>query len=193
LSSEDHASGDQELLRSIREKDQDAFRTLVERYREKVFRICLSFVKDPEEAEELTQDVFFRVYKSAGGFRGESLVSTWIHRIAVNQSLNRLRKRGSRKWLLFLGGGELLDQRFGTGESPEALVERRERREALQKALDRLPAGQRIAFTLHNVEAVSYEEIARIMDCSVSAVESKIHRAKLNLQKHLIRLYKKRS
>jgi RNA polymerase sigma-70 factor (ECF subfamily) len=78
-------------------------------------------------------------------------------------------------------------------ERPDDLLERQERREILRNALRRLPENQQIAFTLHNVEGISYEEIAGIMDCSVAAVESRIHRAKLNLQKYLVHFIKKRT
>jgi RNA polymerase sigma-70 factor (ECF subfamily) len=78
-------------------------------------------------------------------------------------------------------------------ERPDSLLEQRERRAILRKALRRLPENQQIAFTLHNVEGMSYEEIAGIMSCSLSAVESRIHRAKLNLQKYLVHFIKKRT
>ena len=186
---------DIELLRASARKDHEAFRRLVERHRERVHRICLGFVKDPDEAEDLAQDVFFQVYRKAGGFRGASAVSTWIYRIAVNHSLNRLRKRRGQVWLQFFSGAEHASHRLedvpSRSDSPEALAEKRERIEILQKALGRLPEPQRVAFTLHKVRGMSYEEVARIMDSSLSAVESRIHRAKLNLQKHLVDFFKK--
>jgi RNA polymerase sigma-70 factor (ECF subfamily) len=191
-SREDRVAEDEELLRAAYRRDEDAFRKLVEKHKDKVFRICLGFVRNPEEAEDLTQDVFFQVYKNAGRFRGQSAVSTWIYRITVNHSINRLRKRRAREWLRFLGGTESLDRRPSSGASPEVLLERRETLELIRKALDGLPANQRIAFTLHKVQAISYEEIAGIMDCSVSAVEARIHRAKSNLKKRLVTLIEKR-
>jgi RNA polymerase sigma factor (sigma-70 family) len=191
----DSSIEDIELLRASARRDHEAFRRLVEKHRDRVFRICLGFVKDPDEAEDLTQDVFFQIYRNAGRFRGASAVSTWIHRIAVNHSLNRLRKRRGREWLPSPGGtnrtSRPLEDVPSRSESPEEIAEKRERIELLQKALGRLPEPQRAAFTLHKVRGMSYEEVARIMDCSVSAVESRIHRAKLNLQKHLVRLFKK--
>jgi RNA polymerase sigma-70 factor (ECF subfamily) len=186
---------DTELLQATARGDHEAFRALVERHRERVRHICLGFVKDPAEAEDLAQDVFFQIYKNAGRFRGASAVSTWIYRIAVNHALNRLRKRGAQKWLQFFSEDDRpsshLENVPSRGESPEELAEKRERIELLQKALGRLPESQRVAFTLHKVRGISYEEVARVMDCSVSAVESRIHRAKLNLQKYLVDLFKK--
>jgi RNA polymerase sigma-70 factor (ECF subfamily) len=187
---------DIELLRATARKDHEAFRRLVEKHRERVYRICLGFVKNLDEAEDLTQDVFFQTYRNAGRFRGASAVSTWIYRIAVNHSLNRLRKRRAQGWLQFFSEAEHPSRRLedvpSRSDSPEVLAERRERIEWLQKALERLPDPQRIAFTLHKVRGLSYEEIARIMNCSVSAVESRIHRAKSNLNKYLVNLHKKK-
>ena len=89
---------DQELLRRAGEKDHEAFRQLVEKHQGKVFRVCLGFLKNPQDAEELAQDVFFSVYKNARRFRGDAEVSTWIYRIAVNLCLNAIRDRDRLSW-----------------------------------------------------------------------------------------------
>jgi RNA polymerase sigma-70 factor (ECF subfamily) len=188
---------DIELLRASARGDHESFRRLVERHRVRVQRICLGFVKNPEEAEDLTQDVFFQIYRSSGGFRGDSAVSTWIYRIAVNHSLNRLRKRRRQAWFQFFSESDASAHRLedvpSRSDSPEVLAQKQERIAMLQKALGRLPESQRVAFTLHKVRGMSYEEVARIMDASLSAVESRIHRAKLNLQKYLVDLFEKDS
>ena len=186
---------DRELLQRAGEKDHEAFRQLVEKHQEKVFRVCLGFLKNPQDAEDLTQEVFFRIYKNARRFRGDSKVSTWIYRIAVNLCINRLRKESRLRRLISFGalsGPGELERIPGDAGSPESLLERRERQEILNRALGRLPSNQRIAFTLHRIEGLSHEEIAGIMKCSHSAVESRIHRAKLNLQKHLVGLVRKK-
>jgi RNA polymerase sigma-70 factor (ECF subfamily) len=180
---------DQELLDRVGEKDHEAFRQLVEKHQEKVFRLCLGFLKNPQDAEDLAQDVFLSVYKNARRFRGDARVSTWMYRIAVNLCINRLRKESRLKRLISFGilsGSPELERIPGDADTPESLLEKRERREVLNRALERLPSNQRIAFTLHRIEGLSHEEVAEIMECSVSAVESRIHRAKLNLQKHLV-------
>ena len=187
---------DGELLRKASEGDQEAFRRLVEKHREAVFRVCLGFTHDPSEAEDLAQDVFLQVYKNAGRFRGGSKVSTWVYRIAVNRSLNYIRKKRTQAWLQALGWASGEEDPFerlpAENDAPDALLERKERRRILRDALHRLPEKQRIAFTLHNVEGISYEDIASVMGCSLSAVESRLHRAKLNLQKYLVRFVKRR-
>ncbi len=186
---------DRKLLRESAAGNHEAFRLLVERYQRSIFRICLGFVRDPQEAEDLTQDVFLLVYKNAGRFREKSRVSTWIYRIAVNRSMNRLRYRRAREWLRFYGistdDPNPVSQIADAREDPDASLERRERQELVRRALQRLPASQRAALILHSVEGISHEEIACIAGCSVSAIESRIHRARFTLKGHLVQLAKK--
>jgi RNA polymerase sigma-70 factor (ECF subfamily) len=188
------ADDERELLHRAGGGDHEAFRQLVDRHQERVFRVCLGFIHDPEDAEDLTQDVFLEVYKSARRFRGASTLGTWIYRIAVNRSLNRLRDRRTRRWrrLGWARGDEVpLEQVPSPQETPEVLLDRKERWEILRAALGRLPQAQRVAFTLHNVEGMSYADIAAVMGCSVSAVESRIHRAKRSLRGLLVRYAKR--
>ena len=186
---------DRELLQASAAGNHEAFRLLVEKYQRNVFQICLGFVREPHDAEDLTQDVFFQIYKNAGRFQGKSRVSTWIYRIAANRSMNRLRYRRAREWLQFYGGASTSDnpvsQVADRCENPDTLLERRQRQELVRKALQRLPSSQRVALILHSVEGIPHEEIACIAGCSVSAVESRIHRARLSLREHLVHVAKK--
>jgi len=182
---------DRELLRASGTGDHEAFRQLVEEYQRKVFQICLGFLREFRDAEDLTQEVFFQIYKNSGQFQGKSKISTWIYRIAANRSMNRLRHRRVRAWLQYDGGASCSPDPASQGENPDALLERRERQEIVRRALQRLPASQRLAFILHSVEGISHGEIARIAGCSISAVEARIHRARLNLRKHLVHLAQK--
>ena len=195
-SPEDSSTQDLELLRATASGDQEAFRQFVEAHQNKVLRLCFGFVRDLEEAEDVAQEIFFKVYVSAGSFRGRSTVSTWLYRIAVNCCLNHLRKLKSRAWLPWasqpVDRPDTLEQLPSTHEPADVLLERNERQTMLREALNRIPANQRVAFTLYGVEGFSYEEIARIMDCSLSAVESRIHRAKLNLKKYIERTIRAR-
>lgn len=187
------SSRDLDLLRATANGDQEAFRLFVNAYQNMVLRICYGFLRDHEEAEDVAQEVFFKVYTGAAGFRGGSMVSTWLYRIAVNCSLNHLRKLKSRAWLPWArqsaDEGEL-NRIAATLESADARLERQERLRFFREALNRLPVNQKTAFALHGIEGFSYEEIARIMGCSLSAVESRIHRAKLNLKRYLARTLK---
>ena len=119
-------------------------------------------------------------------------MTTWIHRIAVNRSLNYLRRQRILRWFsLSDKSWENKEIEGRCDELPDVAVERRELEALLAKVMNRLPKNQRVAFTLHNVEGLSYKDIARIMDCSVSAVESRIHRAKLHLQHDLVKIFPK--
>jgi len=185
----------EKLIKKIKQGSQESFRELVDAYKEMVFRICYGFVKSKEDAEDITQDVFFAIYKNIKGFKIESKISTWIYRIAVNLSLNHIRRRKfsrifSRISLREENDSEMAEIPASRDFSADFKVITDEKKKIINKALNRLPSNQRTAFTLCNIEGFTYEEIAEIMGCSTSAVESRIHRAKINLQKSLINYLK---
>lgn len=186
---------DRELLLASAAGDHEAFRRLVEKYQQRVFRICLGFVHDVQEAEDLAQGVFLGIYQNAGRFRGHSSASTWIFRIAANRSLNQLRYRRARKWLQACFGlstdSAAVRALPDPEENPGERLERSERQRLVRKALARLPRSQCLALVLHKVERLPQEEIAAILGCSASAVESKIHRAKAGFRRELLKLLKK--
>lgn len=182
---------DEELLRRIAAKDLGAFKILVDRFQSRVIGLCSRLLSHPQNAEDVAQDVFFQVYKSAGAFRGECLASTWIYRIAVNRCRNF--NRDNRK---FVRWGELcrgLNDGDGSGpgfaapdgDDPASAWSVNETRELIRKAVASLPEKQKTMLILHRFEGRSYQEIAAIMGVSVASVESGLHRAKLNLQKKL--------
>lgn len=182
---------DAELVNSLMSKDESAFRALVEQYQNMVFKACYNILNNYEDAEDVAQEVFVEAYLSISGFRGESRLSTWLYRISVNKAKNLLRKN---KWQLLMQRlerflpGEKSDNKdvedFSAFESMNRM-ERTEDQKILFKAIESLPENQRIAFSLNKFNDLSYQEIAEAMQTSLSAVESLIHRAKLNLQKKL--------
>jgi RNA polymerase sigma-70 factor (ECF subfamily) len=185
---------ERELIQRIVAKDDAAFRTLVELYQSSVLNACYGILSDRQDAEDVAQDVFVMVYRKAGSFRGESGLSTWLYRIAVNLSLNRLRKR---KWDRLFGVLTLSEAELGDTtdtmeapeqERPDRQLETSERSRILNDVLSTLPGKQRVAIILHKIEGLSHQEIAEILQISLSSVESLIHRAKRNLQKKLIPL-----
>jgi RNA polymerase sigma-70 factor (ECF subfamily) len=187
---------DKELIRRLIDGDQEAFRSLVDNYQDLVFNTCYNLIRNTEDAEDVAQDVFIEIYESIHQFRSESKLSTWLYRIAINKSLNHIRKY---KWKSRVSSIE----NFFAGEknvkleiedphahnSPES-IDYSERAKVLQNAINNLPENQRIAFTLCKYDELSYQEITEIMNLSLSSVESLIHRAKLNLQKKLVNYYK---
>jgi RNA polymerase sigma factor (sigma-70 family) len=161
-----------------------------------VYNTVLGVVQQPEEAEDVTQEVFIQVFESIGQFKGDSKLSTWLYRIAVTKSLDHLRKKKRKKRFAFL------QSLFGVNEEevrqdpdfhhPGVALENKEKAAVLFKAIDKLPENQKAAFTLHKLEGLSYQEVAEVLETSVSSVESLMHRAKGNLRKLLEDYYQKR-
>jgi len=181
------------LVEELKNGVEGAFRQLVSDYQDKVFNTCISFVKNSDDADDLTQEVFIEVYNSIHKFRKDSKLSTWIYRITVNKSLEYIRKMKRKKrfgvfhWI----SNEESESEFQVPDfdHPGVLAENKEKAKILFSAIEELPEKQRIAFTLHKLEDLSYEQIAEIMQKSLSSVESLMHRAKNNLKKELYDYY----
>ena len=185
---------DKELLDRIRNKDHDAFKHLVDNYNSLVLNTCNSFLHNFEDAQDISQEVFIEVYKSIEKFRGESKISTWLYRISVNKSLNHIRK--NKRNSIFQSIESIvwsqknnIDNLSEIDES-ENDSETNKRSKILYKAINSLPQNQRIAFTLSKLESMKYKKISEVMNVSISSVESLMFRAKKNLQKKLINIYK---
>jgi RNA polymerase sigma factor, sigma-70 family len=185
---------DEELIDLLAQKDESAFRVLVERYEQKVYNTVIGFLRSDDFADDVAQEVFIAVYQSIGSFRRDAALSTWIYRIAVTKSLEFLRKQKRKKrWGLFYSlfddDGQL---RYDAGNNhhPGVALEDKETAQALFAAIDKLPDQQRTAFTLLKVEGMSYDEVAQVMSATVSSVESLIQRAQGNLRKYLADYYK---
>ncbi len=188
---------DREFIKEIRKGNQKAFKLFVEKYQLSVTKVCTGFLHNKEDAEDVTQEVFIEVYRSIHKFRGESKLSTWLHRIAVNKSLNHLRKNKIKKHtdniesLLTAGRSQINTLEDANNTHPEKNYEECEKARILHQAVNSLSTNQRISFVLNKYEDLSYKEIAEIMNTTTAAVESLIHRAKINLQKKLYNYYKK--
>ena len=183
---------DKELIRKIAAKDHGAFKELVDRYQSLVANTCCNLLGNRHDAEDVAQEVFLQVYKSAKKFRLEAKLSTWLYRIAVNRSLNFIRDNKRSRWLKSLTSlleddrKQVRDIPASDSDRPDVALEEKERNSAIQKTINSLPPKQRAAFVLHKYEGLSYHKIAEIMHRSLSSVESLIHRAKSNLQEELI-------
>jgi RNA polymerase sigma-70 factor (ECF subfamily) len=178
------------------DKQEDVFGRIVHDYQEKIINTCYRFVHQQQDAEDVAQEVFIEVYRSLDAFQGKAALSTWIYRIAVTKSLDYLRKKGRKKRFghlrRFLGFEDDRGEQTFEPQDPSTSVDRLEQQERaaiLQQAVAALPENQRVAITLNKYEALSYAEVARVMDTTVSSVESLIHRAKKNLHKRLARYY----
>jgi RNA polymerase sigma-70 factor, ECF subfamily len=189
---------DKEIICSILEGSKENYRLLVEQNQDFVFRTCMGYVHNKEDADDLTQDVFLKAYQALPGFRYESSFSTWLIRIAINASLNKLRKgRGSlySKALTHLSlsnNNSLTLNALSPEANPEEIIISEEQRKMIADSLDRLPDNQRTALVLSKYDDLPQKKIARIMDLSEGAVEALIQRAKAKLRKSLSDLNKKK-
>jgi RNA polymerase sigma-70 factor (ECF subfamily) len=166
----------------------------VEDFKDRVYNSCIGILQNAQDAEDITQEVFVEVYRSVETFKGESKLSTWIYRIAITKSLDHLRSKKRKKrfgFMTSLFGTEGNEPRYDPADfvHPGVLLENQEKAAYLFKAIDQLPENQKVAFTLCKIEGQSYQEIAEIMQMSVSSVESLMFRAKQNLKKLLSDFY----
>lgn len=180
---------EQELIIGLKSKDEAAFKELVTTRQTLVFNTILGFLQSHEDAEDVTQDVFIKIYESISQFKGESALSTWVYRVAVTSSLEFLRRKKRKKRFGFMSPlwGEDNEQNIELPDfhHPGVVYDKRETASILFKAIKELPENQQIAFILNKVEGLSYQEVSEVMNTSLSAVESLLHRAKTNLREIL--------
>jgi len=174
---------DQELVERAQKGDKRAFELLVMKYQRKLARLLSRMVRDAAEVEDISQETFIKAYRALPGFRGESAFYTWLYRIAVNTAKNYLvaRKRRAPTTTSFdneeaegFEEAELLRETA----TPEAELQSKQIARAVNQAVDALPEDLRTAITLREIEGLSYEEIAQMMDCPIGTVRSRIFRAR---------------
>lgn len=186
---------EQELLIQLQKGNETAFKTLVETHQKRVFNTILAIIQNFEEAEDIAQEVFVEVYQSVGKFRGESKFSTWLYRIATTKALEEIRKKKAAKRFAFITSlfgerNEILHESVDFIH-PGIVIEQQENSKALFKAINQLPDNQKVAYTLCNIEGLSYQEVTEVMQMSLSSVESLLFRAKTNLRKYLGDYYRR--
>ncbi|MBD1389995.1 RNA polymerase sigma factor RpoE [Neiella sp. HB171785] len=180
---------DHKLVERVQQGDKRAFDLLVHKYQHKVANLIARYVKNPAEVQDVAQEAFIKAYRAIGNFRGESAFYTWLYRIAVNSAKNYLVSQGRRPPAAdvdaqdaeFYEGGEILHE-VATPER-EALSD--EIRQVLFDAIETLPDDLRTAITLRELEGMSYEDIAGVMECPVGTVRSRIFRARETIDKRL--------
>jgi RNA polymerase sigma-70 factor (ECF subfamily) len=178
-----------ELLIQLKSGNRMAFEELVAMYQKKVLNICYRFLLNRADAEDVSQEVFIEIFHSIRNFREDAKLSTWIYRIAVSKSLDEIKRQSRKKRITSLGktlGLEKVAMQLAGNDRPDRTLEENESLTLLLKALNKLPENQRIALTLSKIEGYSNQEIAEIMQTSVTAVDSLIYRAKQNLKTFLI-------
>lgn len=180
---------DQQLVARVQQGDKRAFDLLVLKYQHKIVAIISRFVKDSSEVHDVAQEAFIKAYRALGNFRGDSAFYTWIYRIAINTAKNHLVSRGRRPPASDV---DVEDAEFYSGAdglrditTPESVLMRDELEQVVYKAIRDLPEDLRTAVTLREMEGLSYEEIAEIMDCPVGTVRSRIFRAREAIDKQV--------
>jgi len=175
--------GELSLVQRAQNGDDQAFATLFETHKKRVYSVCLLMTKDVAEAEDLTQEAFLQVFRSIGSFRGDSAFSTWLYRVAVNTVLMKLRRRKAPP-LVSMDEPVSKDStslKRDLGKADPNLAGAVDRI-ALRRAVEELPAGCRQIFDLHEVEGFQHHEIARLLQCSIGNSKSQLHKAKMKMR-----------
>lgn len=181
---------DRDLLQAHIDGDSDAFGLLISRHRDRLWAVALRTTGDPEEAADALQDALISAFRRADQFRGDSAVTTWLHRIVVNASLDRLRRRNVRSSVPLpedeaLGKAVATATPVGRGGIPRDPIEARENQLLIARALADLPTSQREAIVLVDVEGYSVEEAAEMLDCPAGTVKSRCSRGRARLAEAL--------
>jgi len=185
---------DSVLIERFRNGSIEAFEEIVSRYESKVFNLAMRFTRNQEDAEEVLQDVFTTIYKKLAGFEGKSAFSSWLYRIIVNAAFMKLRKRKQNTTVSIEDLAPAVKQycieREGVTESrSDTLTMNKELRDRVQGAIDRLPEQYRAVFVLRDVDGLTNQEVSEILDLSIPAVKSRLHRSRLMLRRKLRRYY----
>lgn len=180
---------DAELVKRVQAGDTAAFDILVQKYQHKVVNLVGRFVSDQAECYDITQDAFIKAYRAIGNFRGDSQFYTWLYRIAANTAKNYLasRARKSPGYTVDVEDAEHFEGESGLKEyaTPENLLLTEEIKKTIFAAIEALPEDLKSAITLREIEGLSYEEIAEVMDCPIGTVRSRIFRARDVIDKEL--------
>lgn len=175
-------STDAQLVRRVQKGDKGAFDLLVLKYQHRIINLVMRYVRDPDQALDITQEAFLKAYRALGRFRGESAFYTWLYRIAVNTAKNYLaaQRRRPMDVELDLQDPEQfeLHAKLRETDTPESVLMGRQLHETVARAIEALPEDLRTAIVLRELDGMSYEEIAQTMDCPVGTVRSRIFRAR---------------
>lgn len=185
---------DIELIAKFRAGDSKAFEELLARYEEKAFRLAMRMTRDSEDAEEALQDAFTTVFRKIDGFKGESSFSSWFYRVTVNACLMKIRKRRQNRCIFFddiephVNITSLLQASDSVSSDHSMFIA--QLRLALQEAIQELPEEYRSVFILRDIDGLSSKEVAQLLQLSVSAVKSRLHRSRLALRRTLAQVYR---
>lgn len=188
---------DLELIEEFRTGNQQSFEELIGRYSTKAFSLASRLTRSQEDAEEVLQDVFVTVYRKIAGFEGKSSFSSWLYRVTVNASLMKLRKKRNDHTVSVDDAQPQIDEaivnRSFNNIEGDVMTLRHELSTALEDAISKLPDDYRPVFILRDVDGLTSREVGRILDLTVPAVKSRLHRSRLMLRRKLQRFYQEYS
>jgi RNA polymerase sigma-70 factor, ECF subfamily len=194
---ERHIRTDLELIESLKKGDELSFNELLTRYSEKVHNLAMRITRNEEDAEEILQDVFVTVHKKIDKFEGKSAFSSWLYRVTANTAFMKLRKRRQAPAVSLEEFGASVRDSWVSKKSEDCDVDyissRHELRAALEDAVEHLPEEYRTIFVLRDVDGLSSQEVGQILDISIPAVKSRLHRSRLMLRKRLQKYYEEYS
>ncbi len=179
-------SAEKDLVRRAKRGDISAFEDLISGYEKKVYNTAYRFFNNAEDAMDVSQEIFIKVFTSLRRFREDSSFSTWLYRIAVNTCIDFLRKK--REDVLPIKEEIVMDDKTKLGfqtELPEEFMEKQEVKQAIMKAISTLPEEQRICIILRDVQGFSYTEISDVLSCSLGTVKSRLFRGRRALKENL--------
>lgn len=185
---------DNMLVEDLRQGSMQAFEEIISRYETKVYNLAMRFTRNPEDAEEVLQDVFATIYTKIDGFRGQSAFSSWLYRIIVNAAFMKLRKRKQQAAVSLEDLTPTLRHYYLEGDASQltrsdSITFHRELRLVLERAIGRLPEQYRAVFVLRDVDGLSNQEVGEILQISIPAVKSRLHRSRLMLRRRLQHYY----
>lgn len=175
------------VIRMAQRGDEGAFERLYRLHSARVYALCMRMLRNPDEAEDSTQEVFFHVFRKIQGFRGASAFSTWLHRVAVNTVLMRI--RGAKLARAALVENTEANEEGGVPRrepgAPDLRLEGYIDRVAIENAVKQLPPRCKLMFVLYDIQGYAHSEIAKLLGCSVGNAKSQLHKARVRLRKHL--------
>jgi len=175
------------LIQRCQQGDRTACQDIFLKYKDTVYNIAYGILRNVEDAQDMTQEVFIRVFEKINQFRFKSSFSTWLHRIVVNMCINERRKRKKYKSKV-TEFTDYYEQMRPPVKTPEEALLKKERQNKIQEALGKLKDAHRTILVLREIEGLSYEELANVLQCSVGRIKSKLHEARMELRQSFKRL-----
>lgn len=178
---------EQKLIQMLKKRDIHAFEAFIKYYEKKVYNTAYRLMGSREDACDISQEVFLKVYKSINTFKGNSSLSTWVYRITTNLCLDELRKRKGVRFFsldkpIETDEGEIYRETPDTSDSPEDIIDKKEVQVLVQGAINQLPVDQKTVIVLRDIQDLSYQQIAEVLDCSLGTVKSRLNRGRLALK-----------